>query len=72
MGALQAGTEATSDDLKDIDFANITAEQKIAIRQKLIKDKGADYVKKLESGELYQNGACPVDPFEKVMCEACQ
>lgn len=33
--------------------------------------KGDDYVDKLKKGELY-GGACPTDPFERVMCESCQ
>jgi hypothetical protein len=33
--------------------------------------KGDDYVEKLKKGELY-GGACPTDPFERVMCESCQ
>lgn len=64
------GTTA-SDPLKTVDFKNITDEQKVAIEQKLIAEKGLEYVEKLKSGQMY-NGACPVDPFEKVMCESCQ
>ena len=69
MGAFQKANEEV---LKDIDWNNVTAEQKDAIKAKLIKDKGAEYVAKLEKGEVYTDGACPVDPFEKVMCENCQ
>jgi hypothetical protein len=52
----------------DILYDGMTREQ---IREKLISEKWAEYVQKLESGELY-NGNCPLDPFEKVMCTSCQ
>lgn len=44
---------------------------KSQIEAKLIAEKWQDYVDKLKRGELY-DGACPVNPFEAVMCEACQ
>jgi hypothetical protein len=40
------------------------------IEEKLVAEKGVDYVAKLKAGELYDG--CPVDPFEAVMCESCQ
>lgn len=49
-----------------------TVENKEQIRAMLVEKKGEEYVQKLEKGELYANGACPMDPFEKVMCESCQ
>jgi len=49
-----------------------TIENKEQIRAMLVEKKGEEYVQKLEKGELYANGACPMDPFEKVMCESCQ
>ncbi|HMT01088.1 MAG TPA: ribonucleoside-diphosphate reductase subunit alpha [Candidatus Absconditabacterales bacterium] len=63
--------EQEANDLSSIDFKNVTDEQKKLIEQKLISEKGADYVEKLKSGQLYGD-ACPTNPFEKVMCESCQ
>jgi ribonucleoside-diphosphate reductase alpha chain len=54
-----------------IDFANVTDEQKADIEAKMRAEKGDEYVEKLKSGNMY-NGACPADPYEALMCEACQ
>lgn len=73
--ALNANAETvvmTDDMMKSLDFNNITSEQKVAIRTKLVAEKWEEYVNKLEKWELYANWACPMDPFEKVMCEGCQ
>ena len=43
---------------------------RLQIEEKLIAEKGQEYVDKLKKGELYDG--CPTDPFEKVMCEGCQ
>lgn len=71
---MAAATEAAAPvtvELTNIDFKNVTAEQKAAIEAKMRAEKGDDYVEKLKAGTLYGD-ACPVDPFEKVMCEGCQ
>lgn len=70
-GIRTAAMAAGSVDLGNIDLKNVTDEQKEAIEAKMRAEKGDEYVEKLKSGTLY-NGACPIDPFEKVMCEACQ
>jgi ribonucleotide reductase alpha subunit len=62
----------TRESLSDIDLKHATEDDKAKIREMLIQKKWADYVQKLESGELYAQWSCPIDPFEKVMCEACQ
>lgn len=59
-------------DLSHIDVKNVTAEQRSLIEMKLRAEKGDEYVEKLKKGELYEAGACPIDPFEKVMCDGCQ
>ena len=71
FGATQPTASSAKAELTDIDLKNITDSDKIRIRQKLIEDKGEEYVTKLEKGELYK-WSCPADPFEAVMCEACQ
>ena len=43
---------------------------KSQIEVKLIAEKWQEYVDKLKRGELYD--WCPTNPFEAVMCEACQ
>jgi ribonucleoside-diphosphate reductase alpha chain len=43
---------------------------KSQIEAKLIAEKWQEYVDKLKKGELYD--WCPTNPFEAVMCEACQ
>lgn len=58
-------------DLTSIDFKNVTNEQRAAIEAKMRAEKGDEYVEKLKAGTLYGD-SCPVDPFEKVMCEGCQ
>lgn len=65
-------TSPSTNELSDIDLKNASEDDKAKIRDMLIQKKGADYVAKLESGELYANGSCPMDPFEKVMCTSCQ
>lgn len=54
-----------------IDFATITDEQKADIEAKMRAEKGDEYVEKLKAWTMY-NGACPADPYEALMCEACQ
>ena len=44
---------------------------KAEIEAKLVAENWQEYVDKLKKWELY-DGACPVNPFEKVMCEGCQ
>lgn len=51
-----------------IAFGGLT---KAEIEAKLVAENGQEYVDKLKKWELY-DGACPVNPFEKVMCEGCQ
>ena len=53
------------------DFTNISREEKADIEANMRKEKGDEYVDKLKAGTLY-NGACPADPYEALMCEACQ
>lgn len=43
---------------------------KSQIEAKLIAEKWQEYVDKLKAGKLYD--WCPTNPFEAVMCEACQ
>lgn len=45
---------------------------KSEIESKLRSEKGDEYVDKLKSGEMYAEWECPINPFEKVMCEGCQ
>lgn len=45
---------------------------KSEIETKLREEKGDEYVEKLKSGQLYEEWQCPVNPFEKVMCDGCQ
>lgn len=49
----------------------MTDEQKNIMEQQMRAEKGDEYVDKLKAGTLYGD-SCPVDPFEKVMCEGCQ
>lgn len=53
------------------DFSSYTSEQKADIEAKIRAEKGDEYVEKLKAWTLY-NGACPADPYEALMCEACQ
>ncbi len=71
MAAATATAEPVTVELAKIDFKNVTAEQKAAIETKMRAEKGDEYVEKLKAGTLYGD-SCPVDPFEKVMCEGCQ
>ncbi len=73
MAAATASTEAVSMtvELTNIDFKNVTDEQRSAIEAKMRAEKGDEYVEKLKAGTLYGD-SCPVDPFEKVMCMGCQ
>jgi ribonucleoside-diphosphate reductase alpha chain len=45
---------------------------KSEIEKKLVDEMGEEYVEKLKKGEVYAKGECPVNPFEKVMCDGCQ
>ena len=45
---------------------------KSEIESKLREEKWDEYVEKLKKWELYKEGQCPVNPFEKVMCDSCQ
>ena len=72
FGAMSTASAAVVHiDLETIDVNNITDEQRVALEAKMRAEKGDEYVEKLKAGTLY-NGACPLDPFEKVMCEGCQ
>ena len=71
MAAAAAPATAVTVELSNIDFKNVTAEQRAAIEMKMRAEKGDEYVEKLKAGTLYGD-SCPVDPFEKVMCEGCQ
>ncbi len=71
MAAATASQEPVMVELSNIDFKNVTDEQRAAIEAKMRAEKGDEYVEKLKAGTLYGD-ACPVDPFEKVMCEHCQ
>ncbi|MFA7285011.1 MAG: ribonucleoside-diphosphate reductase subunit alpha, partial [Candidatus Absconditabacterales bacterium] len=53
----------------DVVYDGLTKAQ---IEEKLIAEKGQEYVDKLKAGEIYASGQCPINPFEKVMCEGCQ
>lgn len=64
-------TETASIDLSHIDRKNVTEEDKELIIAKLRAEKGDDYVAKLKAGQLY-DGNCPVDPFERLICESCE
>lgn len=58
-------------DRSTINPERVTEEQKTLIEAQLRAEKGNEYVEKLKKGEIYWD-QCPVDPFEKVMCEWCQ
>jgi hypothetical protein len=62
---------AQHSDINSFDLANLTQEQKKIIENQMRKEKGDEYVDNLKAGKLY-DGACPANPFEKVMCESCQ
>lgn len=57
------------DPIEEIVYGGMT---KVEIEAKLREEKWDDYVDKLKNGELYEDGQCPVNPFEKVMCDSCQ
>lgn len=56
---------------RSFDAKNITDDQKAIIEEQMRAEKGDEYVEKLKAGTLYWE-SCPMDPFEKVMCEGCQ
>lgn len=58
--------------LSKVNMKNITDSDKVLIEKKLRIEKGDEYVEKLKKWTLYADWACPVDPFEAVMCEGCQ
>ena len=49
----------------------LTAQTKQLIADKIRAEKGEEFLENLKKWKAY-DGACPVDPFEKVMCEGCQ
>jgi ribonucleoside-diphosphate reductase alpha chain len=49
----------------------LTSQTKQLIADKIRSEKGQDFLEKLKKWEAY-GWSCPVDPFEKVMCEGCQ
>lgn len=59
----------TSDSSEEVVYGGMTKTQ---IETKLRSEKWDEYVDKLKSWELYEEGQCPVNPFEKVMCDGCQ
>jgi ribonucleoside-diphosphate reductase alpha chain len=67
----QSTTWVGSIDRSTLDAWSVTQEQKQAIERQLREEKWDEYVDKLKAWTLYWD-ACPVDPFEKVMCEGCQ
>ncbi len=71
FGAAVAGDATITPTREKIDFSTITSEQKADIEAKMREEKGDEYVEKLKSWTMY-NGACPADPYEALMCEACQ
>ncbi len=64
-------TQPTAHGFRGLDPKQLTAEQKIDLEQQMRSSKWDEYVDQLKAGTLY-NGACPIDPFEKVMCTSCQ
>ncbi len=56
---------------RSFDAKNITEDQKAIMEQQMRAEKGDEYVEKLKNWTLYAD-SCPIDPFEKVMCEGCQ
>ena len=49
----------------------LTDETRRLIADKIRAEKWDEFLDKLKKWQAY-DGACPVDPFEKVMCEGCQ
>jgi ribonucleoside-diphosphate reductase alpha chain len=75
-GAFTATAQTSSETtphqgLRGLDPKQLTAEQKQDIEREMRLHKGDAYVDQLKAGTLY-DGACPIDPFEKVMCTSCQ
>lgn len=62
-------TRNTTENIEEIVYDGMT---KSEIETKLRAEKWNEYVDKLKSWELYAAGECPVNPFEKVMCDGCQ
>ncbi len=56
---------------RSFDAKNLSEDQKVLVEQQMRAEKWDEYVEKLKAGTLYGD-SCPVDPFEKVMCEGCQ
>ncbi len=54
---------------EDVVYQWLTRSQ---IEEKIRAEKGDEYVDKLKSWELYAAWECPINPFEKVMCDGCQ
>lgn len=69
-GGLTA-TPSESPSYRSFNAKTMTDEQKNIMEQQMRAEKGDEYVDKLKAGTLYGD-SCPVDPFEKVMCEGCQ
>lgn len=62
-------TKASNNMREEILYDGMTRSE---IEAKLRAEKGDGYVDKLKSGELYAAWECPINPFEKVMCDGCQ
>lgn len=78
-GAMKRGFGATAQTSSIVDSDASNTEEvvykgmtKSEIEAKLRAEKGDEYVDKLKSGELFQAWECPINPFEKVMCDGCQ
>lgn len=76
VGAGAVATETTTPEANDVHYRSfnpkeVTDDQKAIIEQQMRAEKWDEYVEKLKAGTLYGD-SCPVDPFEKVMCEGCQ
>jgi ribonucleoside-diphosphate reductase alpha chain len=69
--ATSTAIHAVTTDYRSFDAKNITPEQKAIMEQQMRAEKWDEYVEKLKAGTLYGD-SCPVDPFEKVMCDGCQ
>lgn len=66
-------TSASTTTILDRSILNgpLTIETKQLIADKIRAEKWQDFLDKLQKWEAY-GWSCPVDPFEKVMCEGCQ
>lgn len=71
MTTPESQASAHTHGFRGLDPKQLTTEQKIDLEQQMRSSKGDAYVDQLKAGTLY-NGACPIDPFEKVMCTSCQ